>query len=159
MTGAAARGIEKGRQWPSPHAEKVFSTLAEHYRPGDAVKFNAGVKYTFLLYRDRLFQDGNLSELADIPARKVLAREIMEADAPSLCRSLRLIADDIRDEKRVWFLTTYTWKAYKFYQRILPLLGDVETLLGEPRRGLFLLKPNQAAPALDCSRFEAKEGK
>ena len=159
VTGAAAEGIEKGRKWPSPHTEKVFSTLAEHYRPGDAVKFNAGVKYTFLLYRDRLFQDGNLSELADIPARKVLAREIMEADAPSLCRSLRLIADDIRDEKRVWFLTTYTWKAYKFYQRILPLLGDVETLLGEPRRGLFLLVPNQAAPALDCSRFEAKEGK
>ena len=61
--------------------------------------------------------------------------------------------------KRVWFLTTNTWSAYKFYQRVLPLLGDVETLLGEPRRGLFLLKPNQAAPALDCSRFEAKEGK
>jgi signal peptidase I len=159
VTGAAAEGIEKGRKWPSPQAEKVFSILAEHYRPGDAVKFNAGVKYTFVLYRDRIFEDGNLSELADIPARKVLERGIMDADAPSLCRSLRLIADDIRDEKRVWFLTTYTWNTYKFYQRILPLLGDVETLLGEPRRGLFLLVPNQAAAELDCSRFEAKEGK
>ena len=56
-------------------------------------------------------------------------------------------------------MTTYTWNTYKFYQRILPLLGDVETLLGEPRRGLFLLVPNQAAAELDCSRFEAKEGK
>ena len=159
VTGAAAEGIEKGRKWPSPHTEKVFSTLAEHYRPGDAVKFNAGVKYTFLLYRDRLFQGGNLSELVDIPARKVLERAIMEADAPSLCRSLRVMIDDIRRAKRVWFLTTYTWQAYEHYQKVLPLLGDVEILLGEPRRGLFLLVPDRAAPALDCSRFEAKEGK
>ena len=82
----------------------------------------------------------------------------MEADAPSLCRSLRVMIDDIRQAKRVWFLTTYTWQAYKHYQKVLPLLGDVEILLGEPRRGLFLLVPDPAAPALDCSRFEAKEG-
>jgi hypothetical protein len=159
LTGAAAEGIEKGRKWPTPHAEKVFSTLAQHYRPGDAVKFNAGVKYTFLLYRDRLFQGADLSELVDIPAPKVLERVIMEANTSSLCQSLRLMGDDIRQAKRVWFLTTYTWKAYKRYQEVLPLLGDVETLLGEPRRGLFLLKPNPAAPALDCSRFDAKAGK
>ncbi len=83
----------------------------------------------------------------------------MEDGAPSLCRSLRLIADDIRQAKRVWFLTTFHWKAYKLYQKVLPLLGDVEILLGEPSRGLILLVPNQGAPALDCSRFEAKEGK
>ena len=56
-------------------------------------------------------------------------------------------------------MTTYAWSAYTFYQRILPLLGDVEILLGEPRRGLMLLKPNPAAAELDCSRFEAKVGK
>ena len=67
--------------------------------------------------------------------------------------------DGIRKAERVWFLTAYTWRAYKSYQRVLPLLGDVETLLGEPRRGLILFKPDPAAPALDCSRFEAKEGK
>ena len=159
IVGAGAEGIEKGRKWPSPRAEKVFSILGEHYRPGDAVKFNPLVTYTFLLYRDRLFQHGNLSELADIPARKVLERGINEINALLLCRSLRLIIDDIRQAERVWFLTTFTWEAYKLYQKVLPLLGDVETLLGEPRRGLILLKPDQAAPALDCSRFEAKEGR
>jgi len=159
LTGAAAEGIEKGRKWPAPQAKKVFSILAEHYRPGDAVKFNPPVQYTFLLYRDRFFQHGNLSELADIPARKVLERGINEINALSLCRSLRPIIDDIRRAERVWFLTTFTWEAYKLYQKVLPLLGDVEILLGDPRRGLILLVPNQAAPALDCSRFEAKEGK
>ncbi len=159
VTGAAAEGIEKGRKWPSPQAEKVFSTLAEHYRPGDAVMFNYGAKYTFLIYRNRVFGKGHVSQLTHIQPATVLKGGLDDGTLLALCRSLQGNLKQIRQAKRVWFLTTYTWKAYTRYQKVLSSLGDVETLVGEPRRGLILLVPNPAAAELDCSRFEAKEGK
>ena len=159
LTGAAAEGIAKGRKWPSPQAKKVFSILAEQYRPGDAVRFDYGVKYTFLIYRNREFKKANVSQLTRIQAREVLSGERGSPTISALCHRLQTDSKQIRQAKRVWFLTTYSWQAYKRYQKVLPLLGDVETLLGEPRRGLILLVPNQAAAELDCSRFEAKEEK
>ena len=159
LTGAAAEGIEKGRKWPSPQAKKVFSILAEHYRPGDTVKFSYGIAYTFLIYRNRVFNKGRFSQLTHIPPATVIKGGLDDSTALTLCRNLQRHLKQIRQAKRVWFLTTFTWNAYKHFQKVLPPLGDVETLLGDPRRGLILLKPDQAAPALDCSRFEAKEGK
>ncbi len=159
LTGAAAEGIEKGKKWPAPQARKVFSTLAEHYRPGDAVMFNYGVKYTFLIYRNRVFKKGRVSQLTHIQPATVIKGGSDDLTLLALCRNLQRNLKQIRQAKRVWFLTTYTWKAYKHYQKVLPPLGDIEILLGDPRRGLILLVPNQAAAELDCSRFEAKEGK
>ncbi|MCH9054134.1 MAG: glycosyltransferase family 39 protein [Proteobacteria bacterium] len=159
VTGAAAEGIEKGRQWPSPQAKKVFSTLAEHYRPGDAVKFNYGVTFPFLIYRNRVFKKGRVSQLTQIQPATVIKGGLDDRTELALCRNLQRNLKQIRQAKRVWFLTTFAWKAYEHYQKVLPLLGDVEVLLGDPRRGLILLKPDQAAAELDCSRFEAKEGR
>ena len=159
LTGAAAESIENGKKWPAPQARKVFSTLAEHYRPGDAVRFNYGAKYTFLIYRNRVFGKGHVSQLTHIQPATVLKGGLDDGTLLALCRNLQSDLKQIRQAKRVWFLTTYTWRAYKRYQKVLSLLGDVEVLLGEPRRGLILLKPNPAAAELDCSRFEAKAGK
>jgi len=151
--GTLQQDWEEFRSWPTYQGRESFQVLAENFSEGEWLRFSYGSYFTLKFYQD-IALDGNkyLSEhLSEFPPHRGLG--LNSKSAALLCDSLLDIDDPIEIGTRIWFLSSHNVNAYKYYQSVLPQVGDVQTYVAKPQEGLISVVLEKPLTSLDCSAF------